>query len=363
MKTIAILCGGKSAEHEISLISSMNILRALDRNRYVPMLIGIDKGGHWFLQNEARFLDQAADPKTVALKDFDQPLAVVPGDTAPHLLNLKDCVQLPEPEAVFAILHGPNGEDGTIQGLFRQLNWPFVGPDVLGSAAAMDKDVAKRLMSEAGIPNAPFKVFRYWEKDSIDFDTLRADLELPFFVKPACMGSSVGITKVEQAEELDEAVALAFRFDRKILIEQGIKGREIECAVLGNAQVKGSPIGEIVPQEDFYDYESKYIDAEGAKLLLPAPDMDEDLIARIQALAVKTFQLLECEGLSRVDFFLTEDQELYINEVNTLPGFTSISMYPSLMGLAGIAYQDLITQLIELAIERHTARSALASSM
>ncbi|MCL4105531.1 UNVERIFIED_CONTAM: hypothetical protein GTU68_057406 [Idotea baltica] len=330
----------------------MNILRALDRSRYHPLLIGIDKQGHWFLQNEAHFLDQDANPKTVALKEFDQPIAIVP-----------DGSHLPEPVAVFAILHGPNGEDGTIQGLFRQLNWPFVGPDVLGSAAAMDKDLAKRLMTEAGIPNSPFKVYRSWERDKIDFDALKKELQLPFFIKPACMGSSVGVTKVDSAEALKTAVDLAFRFDHKILIEQGIKGREIECAVLGNSHPKGSPIGEIVPQEDFYDYESKYIDADGAKLLLPAPNLNEAMVARIQALAVKTFQILECEGLSRVDFFLTETNKLYVNEVNTLPGFTSISMYPSLWELGGIAYQDLISQLIELAIERQVARAGLDSTM
>lgn len=363
MKTIAILCGGKSAEHEISLISSMNILRALDRNRYHPLLIGIDKKGHWLLQNETRFLDQAANPKTVALTDFDQPIAIVPGDTAPHMINLKDGAHLPEPVAVFAILHGPNGEDGTIQGLFRQLNWPFVGPDVLGSAVAMDKDVAKRLMTEAGIPNAPFKVLRSWEKDQLNFGDLKNELQLPFFVKPARMGSSFGITKVDSAESLQTAIDLAFRFDHKILIEQGIKGREIECSVLGNAHPKGSPVGEIVPQDDFYDYESKYIDAEGAKLLLPAPNLDEAMVARIQALAVKTFQVLECEGLSRVDFFLTEDDELFVNEVNTLPGFTNISMYPSLWELGGLAYHDLIAQLIELAIERQVARIGLDSTV
>ncbi len=363
MKIIAILFGGKSAEHEISLISAMNILRALDRSLFQPMVIGIDREGSWFLQDEPRFLGQETNPKTVALTDKDRPIAVIPGESTPHLIDLTDNSPLPEPEAVFAILHGPYGEDGTMQGLFRQLNWAFVGPDVLGSAAAMDKDVAKRLLNEAGIPNSPFRTFRNYEREQINYQEITRELQLPLFIKPACMGSSVGISRVTKEEEFEEAVDLAFRFDRKILIEQGIKGREIECAVLGNGHASGSPIGEIVPVDGFYDYEAKYIDPDGAALLIPAPDMSEELIQRVKALAVRTFKVLECEGCSRVDFFLTEGNELYINEVNTLPGFTSISMYPSLWQEAGTKYSDLITELINLALERKAEIGALSSSM
>lgn len=357
---VAILFGGRSAEHEISLISAMNIIKALDRERFAPLLIGISKQGAWYLQDEADFLNKEQNPKTVALTDFDHPLGLVPGINGPHLLDLKTGNPIREPDVVFPILHGPNGEDGTLQGLLRQLNLPFVGPDVLGSAAAMDKDVAKRLMTQAGIPNSKFHTFRITEREQISFAELTQDLQPPLFVKPANMGSSVGISKVENANELNAALDLAFRHDVKIVIEEGLVGREIECAVLGNDAPKGSPIGEIVPQDGFYDYEAKYIDAKGAALLLPAPDMDPAMIARVQALAIKTYQVLECSGLSRVDFFLSPDGELYVNEVNTLPGFTKISMYPSLWGLDGISYTDLISQLLELALNRKAQFDALA---
>ena len=359
MKIVAILCGGKSAEHEISLISAMNILKALDRSLFQPFIIGVDRGGCWYLQDEGRFLAQEPNPKTVALTDFDKPLAVIPGDSPPHIIFAGDCSPLPEPAVVFSILHGPYGEDGTMQGLLRQLNLPFVGPDVLGSAVAMDKDVAKRLLNEAGIPNAPFKTFRDSERDQIDYDEITQELELPLFIKPACMGSSVGVTRATNKAEFEDAVSLAFQFDRKILVEQGLKGREIECAVLGNRNSKGSPIGEIVPVDGFYDYEAKYIDADGAALLIPAPGMSPETVKRVQDLAVRTFEILECEGLSRVDFFLTENDELYVNEVNTLPGFTSISMYPKLWDHNGLPYSQLIDALIQLALDRQAAKNAL----
>lgn len=360
---VAILFGGKSAEHEISLISAMNIIRALDRARFEPLLIGIDKSGAWFLQKEVRFLDQDQDPKTVALHDRSRPLAVKPGGPAPHLIDLSSGQVLPEPDVAFGILHGPYGEDGTMQGLMQHLDWAFVGPDVLGSAVAMDKDVAKRLLTQAGIPNAPFLVYHKHQRAEIDFAEVRQHLQLPLFVKPANLGSSVGISKVTDAAGFEEALDLAFAFDLKIVVEQGIVGREIECAVLGNTAPQGSVIGEIVPEDGFYDYAAKYIDDKGAALLLPAPDLDAETVERVQALAVKTYQVLECRGLSRVDFFLTPSGDLVVNEVNTLPGFTKISMYPSLWGLSGIAYGELITQLLNLAIEHKTAKRNLRSAM
>jgi D-alanine-D-alanine ligase len=340
----------------------MNIIKALDRSRFEPLLIGVDKDGMWHLQAEEEFLAQEANPKTIKLTSTNRPVGIVPGNTGPHLLDLLRGEALPEPDAIFAILHGPFGEDGTIQGLFDQMDIPFVGPGVAGSAVAMDKDIAKRLMNEAGIPNSPFVVLRREELPTFKIESI-AHLQMPWFVKPARLGSSVGVSKVSKPEDLQKALDLAFDFDHKVLIEQGIKGREIECAVLGNAHAKGSVIGEVVPPDAFYDYESKYIDPDGAKLLLPAPDMDEATIERVKALAVKTFKLLECEGLSRVDFFLTADGELYVNEVNTLPGFTKISMYPSLWQLSGMTYPDLIAELIDLAIQRKVANRALKTEM
>ncbi len=361
-KRVAIMFGGKSAEHEISLISAMNIIKALDRSQYEPMLIGVDKDGMWQLQDEAEFLAQDANPKTVRLTSLNRPIGIVPGNIGPHLLDLLRGEALPEPDVVFGILHGPYGEDGSMQGLLQQLDLPYVGPGVAGSAVAMDKDLAKRLFNEAGIPNAGFVVFRKEDRAAAVPEAL-AHLNLPWFVKPARLGSSVGVSKVSKPEDLAKAVDLAFDFDTKILIEEGIKGREIECAVLGNANPKGSVIGEVVPPDGFYDYEAKYIDADGAKLLLPAPGLDEATVKRVQEMAVKAYQVLECEGLSRVDFFLTESGELLLNEINTLPGFTNISMYPSLWKLSGIAYPDLIDRLLKLAMERKAAERALKTEM
>jgi D-alanine-D-alanine ligase len=361
-KLVAIMFGGKSAEHEISLISAMNIIKALDRTKYDALLIGVEKNGMWQLQDEAQFLAQDPNPMTVQLTTLNRPVGIVPGNIGPHLLDLMRGEALPEPDVVFGILHGPYGEDGTMQGLLQQLDLPYVGPGVAGSAVAMDKDIAKRLMNEAGIPNSKFVVFRKEDRAQATPEAV-AHLGLPWFVKPARLGSSVGVSRVTQPEDLAKAVDLAFEFDTKILIEEGIKGREIECAVFGNAHPKGSLIGEVVPPNGFYDYEAKYIDANGAKLFLPAPGIGPELTARVQALAVKTFQVLECEGLSRVDFFLTFDDELLVNEVNTLPGFTNISMYPSLWRLSGIPYPELIDGLLNLAIERKTAERALKTEM
>jgi D-alanine-D-alanine ligase len=361
-KRVAIMFGGKSAEHEISLISAMNIIKALDRQKYTPLLIGVDKDGMWQLQEESEFLAQDPNPKTVRLTTNNRPIGVVPGNMGPHLLDLMRGEALPEPDVVFGILHGPYGEDGSMQGLLQQLDLPYVGPGVAGSAVAMDKDLAKRLFSQAGIPNSRFEVFKKENRAAV-LPAAVAHLNLPWFVKPARLGSSVGVSKVSTPEDLARAVDLAFEFDTKILIEEGIKGREIECAVLGNAHPKGSVIGEVVPPGGFYDYEAKYIDADGAKLLLPAPGLDDATVKRIQEMAVRAFQVLECEGLSRVDFFLTDTGDLLINEINTLPGFTNISMYPSLWKLSGIAYPDLIDQLLTLAMERKATERSLKTEM
>jgi D-alanine-D-alanine ligase len=359
---VAILMGGKSSEHEISLISAMNITAALDRNRYEPVLFGISKDGRWFLQDEQAFMAQEMNPKTVRLVSFDKPVGLVPGAQPPHFMDLKTGEMLPEPAVVFGILHGTNGEDGTMQGLLHQINLPFVGPDVAGSAVAMDKDLAKRLLNEAGIPNAPFVVYQKHERSSISWSEVTSKLQLPLFVKPARQGSSVGVSKVKGENDFFNAIDEAFRYDTKILIEQGVVGREIECAVLGNAEMAGSAIGEVVPPEGgFYDYEAKYIDADGAKLYLPAPGLDDSTIQRVQKMAVKACQALACEGLTRVDFFLQPDGQLLVNELNTLPGFTKISMYPSLWRLSGIAYPDLIHQLLQLAIARKAEQDALST--
>lgn len=360
---VAILFGGKSAEHEISLISGQNIINALDRNRFEPVLIGVDRSGGWFLQEEQSFLSLPADPKEIALTDFSRPLVLRPGDSEEKIIELNTGKPLATVGAVFAILHGPFGEDGAMQGLLKTLDLPFVGPGILGSAVGMDKDVCKRLMRDAGIPNAKFLVYRKAEQEAIDFAFVKMKLGMPVFIKPTNMGSSVGISRATDEVSFKKAISLAFEYDRKILIEEAVIGREIECAVLGNDYPKGTQPGEIIPEEgSFYSYAAKYIDEKGATLMIPAQDLDERTIERMKELAVQTFQVLCCEGLSRVDFFLKENGELIVNEINTLPGFTQISMYPKLWGLEGVSYADLITKLLELAIERHEQEQAVGTT-
>jgi D-alanine-D-alanine ligase len=250
------------------------------------------------------------------------------------------------------------GEDGTIQGLFKLYNVPFVGPGVLGSAVAMDKDVAKRLFKEAGLPIGKFLVYSLTDKNKVSFSEIKKSLGLPFFVKPANLGSSVGISKVKDEKEFKKAIRLAFDYDNKIVIEEFIEGKEIECAVLGNENPQASTVGEIIPNHDFYSYEAKYLDADGARMKIPA-DIPKSLIKKFQDLSIKAFKALSCEGIGRVDFFLTKDNEIYINEINTIPGFTSISMYPKLWEASGLSYAKLIDRVIELAIERHNKESRL----
>jgi D-alanine-D-alanine ligase len=259
---------------------------------------------------------------------------------------------------VFPVLHGPFGEDGTIQGLFKLHNVPFVGPSVLGSSVAMDKDMAKRLFKEAGLPIGKFVSFSFSEKNKIIFDEIKKVLGLPFFIKPANLGSSVGISKVKDEKEFKKALKLAFDYDTKIVIEEFIKGKEIECAVLGNENPQASTAGEIIPTHEFYSYEAKYLDNNGAKMKIPA-NISESLIKEFQDLSIRAFKVLGCEGIGRVDFFLTEDNKIFINEINTIPGFTSISMYPKLWEASGLSYAKLIDKVIKLAMDRHKKESRL----
>ena len=291
---LGIMYGGKSAEHEVSLISAKNVAEALDKSKYKITKIFIDKSGKF------------------------------------------DINQLSGLDVVFPILHGPNGEDGTIQGLLKILNIPFVGPGVLGSAICMDKDVTKKLLLQAGLPTAKYVVYH---------KNLKPPFPYPFFVKPANLGSSVGISKVTSKSEFLPAIKLALQHDSKVIVEESISGREIECSVLDD---KASVPGEVIPHDDFYTYKAKYLDPEGAELLIPAP-LSPALTKRVQGLAVKAFQVLCCEGMARVDFFL-KGQDLYINELNTIPGFTNISMYPKLWEASGLPYSQLLDRLIQLAM-------------
>ncbi len=361
-KTVAILCGGRSAEHEVSLQSGKSIIDAIDREKYDLMIIGIDKQGQWLIYPQDDYLKNENDPAKISLSNAGKPIAIVPGTGDNKLYDIYGSNYLTAPDVVFPILHGPFGEDGTMQGLLKLLDLPFVGPSVLGSAVSMDKDIMKKLMDFADIQNAEFYTFINRAESNPSFETVEKALGMPVFIKPANMGSSVGVSKANSKEEFEKYLALAYQFDHKVIVEKYIKGREIECAVLGNEKPKASIPGEIVAHHEFYSYDAKYIDEKGASLLIPAK-MEEQTIKKVQAIAVKTFQALNCEGLGRVDMFITENDNIFVNEINTLPGFTKISMYPKLWAETGIAYKDLISELIELAIDRHGKDKALKTDM
>lgn len=356
---VGILFGGKSAEHEVSLQSAKNVADAIDKNKYEVSLIGIDKSGRWLLPNQSQFLLNESNPKLIKLNNENEQSVTLIPQSGGELTNLTDVESRTSIDVVFPILHGPFGEDGTVQGLLKLANIPFVGASVLGSAIGMDKDVMKRLLRDAGIPVAKFLVFK--KGGAVDFETVSKELGLPLFIKPANLGSSVGVSKVKNKEEFDKAITDAFQYDTKILIEETIVGREIECSVLGNQDPIASVPGEILPSHEFYSYEAKYIDENGAALKIPA-DISEKEKEQIQELAIKTFKTLECEGLGRVDFFLKESGELVVIEINTIPGFTKISMYPQLWEASGISYTELIDRLLQLAIERFDREQGLKTA-
>ena len=357
--TVGILFGGKSAEHEVSLQSARNVYDAIDRSKFEPVLIGIDKSGKWLLNSDSRSLLSTADPGCISLDPSGDPAALVPESQG--LLSTPGCpAGGPKLDVVFPILHGPFGEDGTVQGLLKLAGVPFVGSGVLGSSVSMDKDVMKRLFRDAGIPIGKFLAFRSHERLP-SYAEIETALGKPIFIKPANMGSSVGISKVRSEPEFSAAIREAFQYDDKIIIEEYIRGREIECAVLGNENPAASISGEIIPAHEFYSYEAKYLDENGAILEIPAK-LDSETLKHIQALALKVFQTLCCEGLARVDFFLRENGEVLVNEINTIPGFTKISMYPKLWEASGISYTELISRLIELAIARAQKESFIKIS-
>lgn len=351
---IAILFGGKSTEHEVSIMSAKNILKALDPDKYNISLIGIDKTGKWFLTNN------------IILENFsDKELALIPGqDHQPLIHYSKGQNTVNKFDAVIPAIHGTYGEDGSVQGMLKIANIPFVGCDVLGSAIGMDKDVSKRLLQAAGIKVANCIVYEYFERNSICFDDVKGKLGVPFFVKAANLGSSVGVNKVTNAAELEKAIEEAFLYDNKLLIEEAIDGREIECSIMGgNGKIEASVPGEVIQNKnhEFYSYEAKYLDESGAVIQIPA-DIEEEKTKEIQELAKKVFKTLSCYGLARVDMFLTKDGNLIINEINTLPGFTDISMYPKLWEYSGKSTTQLLDELIELAIVRNKRENNLLTS-
>jgi D-alanine-D-alanine ligase len=346
---VVMLFGGRSAEHEISLLSARSIYRALDRRLFAPLLVGIDKQGRWHLEPEATLDSATGDPRAVHLDP-----------AAP----LTDAAVLRADDVVIPVLHGTYGEDGTIQGLLELANVAYVGAGVLGSAIAMDKDVAKRLLRDAGIPIVDFQIVtaHAWRHSPARVLQDAVALGLPLFCKPANAGSSVGVVRVATTTDLPGAVATALTFDGKVLLERAVDAREIECSVLGNDEPRASIPGEIIlnHRDGFYSYDAKYVDADGAEFRVPAA-LSPEATAEVQRIAVETFRVLELSGLARVDFFLDRSTgKLMVNEVNTMPGFTAASGYPKMWAASGLPLPLLLSRLIELALERRDARRRLA---
>lgn len=359
---VAVLFGGRSAEHEISLLSARFVLESLDPERFTPVLVGIDKSGRWSLQEPSLLLGAARDPRAVAL-DGTKPGVLLPPHPDAGLVPAGGAgAALGPVGVVFPVLHGPHGEDGTVQGLLELAGVPYVGSGVLGSAVGMDKDVMKRLLAEAGLPLLPYRTVRRrrWEqaRDAV-LAEVRA-LGLPLFVKPANLGSSVGVSRVTDVAALATAVEHALEFDDKLVIEAGVdRPKEIEVAVLGGDEPFASVPGEIVVghPDGFYSYAAKYLDADGAVTRIPAA-LEEAQAQEARRLALATFAALEAEGLARVDLFLDAGGRFWVNEINTLPGFTAISMFPKLMEASGIGPRELVTRLIEDARARSARRKA-----
>jgi D-alanine-D-alanine ligase len=394
---VIILFGGRSAEHEVSLLSARNVYLALDRARFEPLLIGIDKEGRWRAEPEATLLGAKGDPRQLRpvadgvevavpvrpegreLAGRGQGNALADIDTGPSKGPVAPAMgsggQSPPPpyailrrdDVVFPVLHGTYGEDGTVQGLLELADVAYVGAGPLGAGIGMDKDVAKRLLQQAGIPVVPWRLVTAArlrrEPEAVADDV--AALGYPLFVKPANAGSSVGVSKVRDRAGVLPALQAALSFDLKALAEAGVDAREIECAVLGNDEPQAAVPGEIevTHRDGFYSYDAKYVDADGSRIRIPA-DIPADVAARVQALSVQTFQALELAGMARVDFFLDRRTgALYVNEVNTIPGFTAISMYPKMWEAAGLSMTELVTRLIDLAVERRAARRSLKTSV
>jgi D-alanine-D-alanine ligase len=355
---VGVVFGGRSTEHEVSLQSARNVLEALDRGKYEPVLVGIDKAGRWHLDERTKALFDAARPLPNLAADAPREVALVARGEGSGLLDLSGDHETAI-DVVFPVLHGTYGEDGSVQGLCKLANMPCVGAGILGSSVGMDKDVMKRLLRDAGIPTARFIALPKGRAVP-DWTAVSAELGSPVFVKPANCGSSVGISRAGTAAEFQAAVANAFRFDTKLVVEEAVAGREIECAVLGNLDPIASVPGEVVTGggHDFYDYDAKYMDENGATLHIPAA-MDALTGERVRATAIRAYTVLCCEGMGRVDMFLRESGEVVVNEINTIPGFTKISMYPKLWEASGMPYGELVDRLIQLALERHAAEQAL----
>ncbi|MBN1835160.1 MAG: D-alanine--D-alanine ligase [Spirochaetales bacterium] len=351
MTRVCLLFGGKSGEHEVSCRSAASVARNLDPNRYQVLLVGIDPSGVWHYQQQGRFVREP----------YGERLEIVPAPTSVSVVPGRGLAVGGAPldaDVVFPVLHGTFGEDGTVQGLLELAELPYVGSGVLGSSLSMDKEKTKQVWKQAGLPVVDFLVLR--DSSPVSLRHVSRRFRFPVFVKPARAGSSVGVSRVGSAESLEAAVQEALRFDSKLLVEPAVAAREIECAVLGNRQPETFPPGEIIPAHAFYSYEAKYVDPDGARLEIPA-GLPSRVAEEVRSLAVAAFVQVEARGMARVDFFVErKTNRVYLNEINTIPGFTNISMYPKMCEAAGLPYPALLERLIELGVERHEQERRLS---
>jgi len=356
---ITVLCGGQSTEHEISVLSARNVVVALDRKKYEVSVIYITRQGRWYLLKDDEHIHTSELQQLITTKHAEA-LTIMPGDPKHPWVLGNDTNHRVRTDCVLPILHGTFGEDGTMQGLLEIVNVPYVGAGVVGSALCMEKHIAKSLLRFANLPTADWLCIDQNTRDDFPYAVVSKELGETVFVKPVGLGSSVGISKVRNAKEFDTAIREAFQYDDQVIVEKCITGREIECSVLGNQSPVASLPGEfIVSQHEFYSYEAKYLDPASAEFITPA-DLPEATVVRIQQLAVEAFKVLQCVGMARVDFFVTEEQEVIINEVNTIPGFTDISMYPKNWKASGLPYSELLDDLIRLALARHDREASLS---
>lgn len=357
MLKIGVLFGGNSGEHDVSKCSAASVCTHLDKNKYEVIAIGIDRDGRWYPQKEIKFEDTDGFGKILSLQKNGTWLVNHFEDKENiftlHNIETGEKISV---DLVFPVVHGKHCEDGMLQGLLELASVPYIGSDVIGSAIGMDKDVAKRILQHADIPVVPWiTIYKHeWIKNKeVIVDKIKNEIGLPFFAKPANEGSSVGIYKVKEISEIIENIDKVFNYDQKILVEKSINCREIECSVLGNEEPEVSVCGEVISNHEFYSYDAKYLDSNGANLEIPAK-IDNQVADQITKCAKNAYKLLCLKGMSRIDFFLDKDNnEIYLNEVNSLPGFTSISMYPKLWDFSGLPYKDLLDKLIELALDRH----------
>lgn len=361
IKNIAILYGGRSGEHDVSLLSAASVVCHIDTDNYAVILIGISMGGLWYLQEKSLVDDVRAGIKNLSItEDESRRIMIKPGGSSADCFLCSDGSSL-QIDMVFPVLHGSYGEDGTVQGLLEMTAIPYIGASVLGSALGMDKELCKALWKQAGLPVVPYLALHAYQWKSAEsrvsvLEAIKKEFSYPLFIKPSCAGSSVGTAKVRSEEELATAIDAAFEWDDKVLVEPFIPAREIECSITGNDYPEAYTPGEIIPHHEFYDYDAKYSDPDGAALLIPA-DMNKEQLDEVRNLALRAYRTLELNGLARMDFFIhRETGKLLLNEVNTMPGFTAISMFPKMCEASGLSYTQLLDKLVLLAEERHALR-------